>query len=109
MSGPGITPGTVDGDVEQVNLAEAIGDLARSPESAADAAALFTTSDTPWFVVDGRWVYHLTDDDQWELVAEFEERDVLDRSDAACFADPDLCRSRLVGGASPTAGAARLD
>jgi hypothetical protein len=97
VSAPGIPSAVIDGDVQQVRLAEGIGELLSTPPAERPRTSLFQPSDErPWFVVHGRWVYHLDSGGGWQLVAERTEDGPLQRVDALCFAHPGDCDEAIV-------------
>jgi hypothetical protein len=67
------------------------------------------SAEPSWFVVHGRWLYQLTQDDVWVLAAEFEAKEMLSRNDVYCFANPADCSDAVVNAAKATAGPTNLD
>lgn len=97
LSAPGLSPAVVSHPVEVANLAQGIATLASGGDKPRDPSNIFAPLDRPlWFNVDGRWIYHLGDQGQWELVAEIDPDQVLEHADAECFRTLSSCRFPLI-------------
>ena len=93
---PGLEPNVSTLDVWSVDLAATLHDLldldAASTLQGVSAFATERPDRTPWFVVNGRWIYHL-DREEWRLVAEFPEQIEVRRDFVPCFERPSTCSS----------------
>lgn len=97
VSAPGLEPAVIHGTTQQTDLARGLAELTQTGDGRKDANSLLTSPDvTPWFLVRGRWIYHLEEPGQWRLVGEVESSEVLERSDASCFQTLLDCRLPLV-------------
>jgi len=97
ISAPGLEPGVIHGATQQTDLARGLAELTETGDGGKDATVLLAAPDvTPWFLVQGRWIYHLEEPDRWRLVGEVESREVLERADASCFQTLQDCRLPLV-------------
>lgn len=109
VAAPGLPPGVVSEPVQSTDLPRMISLLSR-PNGDVSLQALSHTDDRPrWFVINGEWVYHPSDDGVWRLAAELEPTTLIARTDVDCFAYPGTCARVLVRSEEAPESGARPD